>query len=252
MPARAIWQSNDQVTTVNQVVVTPVTNAGYPEPDIPTTDGIELNTTQLRRLRWYHRRGNSKNHAHCDATDPELLRVGAINYTLTHNSEYVRITRLGLQLLAEDTERTRENRAPHNQLAHRLAGYLRGMGRLTWENIEFKSAPGYLVRPDVFSVVSTHTESRLAPTVHEVKVSRADFLADVSQPQKREGYFKIASRVFYCAPEGIIEPHEVPADCGLLVEEASGHWRMVCRGKHCPVKLTAWHYMNLLLKRPTN
>lgn len=78
---------------MNQMAVTPDANTAYPESDIPTTAGIQLNAVQIRRLRWYHQRGNSKSHAHGDVTDLDLLRVGAINHGQSHSYDYVRITK---------------------------------------------------------------------------------------------------------------------------------------------------------------
>lgn len=229
-------------------VVNLATDAERPEPVIPSVEGISLNSAQVRRLRFYYGHGRGKHRAQLDNLDLDLLRVGAINYDPGRMSDYMCVTRLGMQLLAEELERVRKAREPHNTLAGRLAKHLQTTGRLTWENIEFKAAPGVLVRPDVYSLVATHTEKRLCPIVHEVKVSRADFLADVANQAKREGYFKIACYVVYAAPQGMIELSEVPDDCGLIVELKDGVWKQLRRGQRRSAVLTSWHYMNLVLK----
>lgn len=50
----------------------------------------------------------------------------------------------------------------------------------------------------------------------EIKVSRADFLADIRQPAKQAPWREIAHRHAYAAPEGLISPGEVPDGSGLL------------------------------------
>ena len=48
----------------------------------------------------------------------------------------------------------------------------------------------------------------------EVKVSRADFRRDTDE--KRAAWFSVSDKFAYVAPRGMIQPHELPAGCGLL------------------------------------
>ena len=50
----------------------------------------------------------------------------------------------------------------------------------------------------------------------EVKVSRGDFLTDVRSPEKQAPWREFAHRHAYAAPDGIINPSEVPDGSGLL------------------------------------
>lgn len=163
-----------------------------------------------------------------------------------------RITPAGQKELAAEKEREVERRRPHHQLAGRVASWLRDQGRITWENVELlvdRDAGGrQSIRPDVFSMVTTYDEKRLNPCVHEVKVNRSDFLADVAQPDKRGGYAKVAEVMYYAAPQGIIHPSEVPEGCGLVVEREIGQFEVLKRPKRRPVSLTSHHFMNLILK----
>lgn len=60
----------------------------------------------------------------------------------------------------------------------------------------------------------------------EIKVSRADFLADLRDPAKQAGWREIAHRHAYAMPEGVAEPDEIPAGSGLLVAPADGYRRL--------------------------
>ena len=68
-------------------------------------------------------------------------------------------------------------------------------------------------------------EHALEPTVHEIKVSRADLLDDLRQPGKRGAYFGLAQRVWYVLGESaqgepIADSAEVPPECGVLIARA--------------------------------
>ena len=51
--------------------------------------------------------------------------------------------------------------------------------------------------PDVFSVRHTSVEAYLDPVVHEIKVSRADLLADLKRPEKRAAYLAMGGACWY-------------------------------------------------------
>jgi hypothetical protein len=58
----------------------------------------------------------------------------------------------------------------------------------------------------------------------EIKVSRADFLADLREPQKQAPWREVAHRHAYAAPVGLIGREEVPAGSGLLTVEKRRQW----------------------------
>jgi len=71
--------------------------------------------------------------------------------------------------------------------------------------------------PDVFSIRHTTVEAYLEPIVHEVKVRRADLLADLKREPKRAAYLQLGGECWYVIRAGIAEAHEIPAECGVLV-----------------------------------
>lgn len=115
----------------------------------------------------------------------------------------------------------------HDALAADLAVYLRGLDKLTWENIALEGAGSQ--RPDVFTICKTLNVKHCDPAVYECKVNRNDFLADVSS-QKWRGYSKYSRCIWFAAPQGLIKQHEVPDECGLIVRGHSG-WIIVKRPK---------------------
>jgi hypothetical protein len=72
-------------------------------------------------------------------------------------------------------------------------------------------------RPDVFSIRYTSVEAYLQPLVHEIKVRRADLLADLKKPEKRAAYLGMAGECWYVLAEGIGGPQDVPPECGVII-----------------------------------
>lgn len=206
-----------------------------------------LSRQHVKRLRFYWRNRGYGGALH-DSIDLDLEAAGLI----VPGRVGYDATPAGVHALSEDKAKTIAQRAPHNTLAGRMAAELRRQGRVTWENIEFViDGHPQSVRPDVYSMACTKNAARMAPTVHEVKISRADFLSDLANPDKRGGYLKIAARLVYVAPIGLISPAEIPEGCGLVEEVAEDRWRVVKRGQSRPVDLPPAVFMNLILKPGT-
>jgi hypothetical protein len=187
-----------------------------------------------------------------DAIALELAAGQYLKIAAGSGGLHLTITQLGIDTLVEETARDRVRRQPHHELGGRLAAWLREQRRITWENIELRVPVGaqgsVAYRPDVFSLVATYDETRLNPYVHEIKVSRSDFLQDVRNPEKRAGYAQLAEAVYYAAPAGMISVEEVPEECGLVVERELGKFEVLKRPKKRQLKLTAFTFMNLVLK----
>jgi len=173
------------------------------------------------------------------------------------------LTANGIRVLHEHRRANIEARNIHHDLGSRLANHLRLSGRMTWENVEFRNKVvretvfdgriyrqeyWQIVRPDVFSMNPSLNVKTFNPCVHEIKVSRADFLADIAKPEKRQAYEAFSEAVYYVAPEGVIQPHEVPYNYGLVVERKPGEFVLVKRPKKRKVVLQPQHYLNLIIK----
>ena len=65
----------------------------------------------------------------------------------------------------------------------------------------------------VVHLTNTYTFHR---TAYEVKVNRRDFELELANPAKRERAQQIADQFYFAAPHGLIDPRELPDDCGLL------------------------------------
>ena len=73
-------------------------------------------------------------------------------------------------------------------------------------------------------------------TLVEVKVSRADFLADAKKPHRLDPALGIGRYRYYLAPEGLIKPEELPERWGLIEATAKGRLRVAAgrvKENHC-------------------
>lgn len=184
-----------------------------------------------------------------DGLDIDLLHLGWLQLD---ERNYHRLTEAGVAALGEARQENKRRQNGHDSLAERLARHLRDSGRLVWLNKELKAehdGERRPVRPDVYSLRATLNPAQICPMVHEIKVSRADFLADVGKAEKRAGYRSLADYVHYVAPEGLLDPGEIPEGCGLLVERADGSFWQQKRARKSPTTLPASVWMALLLKQ---
>lgn len=84
-------------------------------------------------------------------------------------------------------------------------------------------APRWVVAmPDVFSIRHTTVEAYTAPTVHEIKVHRADLLSDLRRPAKGAAYLALSSECWYVLRRGIAQADEVPPAFGVMWADAGG------------------------------
>ncbi len=139
--------------------------------------------------------------------------------------ETLRVTDAGLAALAETLALNRARRDPHEELVRRVADEMTRAGRIAWQGLAVRARVGEawaMAMPDVFSIRHTSVEAYLEPIVHEIKVRRADLLADLRKATKRAAYLQISGECWYVLRAGIAEPEEIPPECGVLVAAADG------------------------------
>lgn len=102
----------------------------------------------------------------------------------------------------------------HDELADLCESWLRAsFHRMTWTNMRMDAwGTG---RPDVFSMQKSLSLKKTSPQVHEIKVSRADFWADV-KAQKWIKYRPFCTGVYFVTPFDLVKKSEVPKEAGLL------------------------------------
>ena len=177
-----------------------------------------LTTLHRRRLHEMYRSAGWPCH---DAIEIELLAAGLLERVrgaLGH--ETLRVTDAGIALLADTLRRNRARRDAHEKLVERVAREMTRAGRLAWRGLSVRAKVDdawTMAMPDVYSIRHTSVEAYLDPVVHEIKVHRADLLADLRSAAKRAAYLQLGSECWYVIRAGIGEADEIPPECGVLV-----------------------------------
>lgn len=63
----------------------------------------------------------------------------------------------------------------------------------------------------------------------EIKVSRGDFRNELKDPSKREFAVRTADEFYFVVPKGMVEPEEIPHECGLMEVAEDGEVRVRAR-----------------------
>lgn len=165
-----------------------------------------------------------------DLIEVELLAAGLLERVRdAAGRETLRVTDVGIAALAATLARHRARRDAHEALVERVAREMTRAGRLAWRGLalrarvpEGEDGAWVMAMPDVFSVRHTTVEAYLEPIVHEIKVQRADLLADLKREGKRAAYLQLASQCWYVIRAGIARPEEIPPECGVLLAHDAG------------------------------
>ncbi len=186
-------------------------------------DAFTPHTLHRRRLRAVWRSAGWPCH---DMVEVELLAAGLLERVRSSTGhEALRVTDAGVAVLADTLQCNRRTRDAHEALVERVAREMTRSGRLTWRGLSLRAKVGEawaMAMPDVYSIRYTTVEAYLEPIIHEIKVRRADLLADLRIPTKRAAYMQLSSECWYVIARGIAEPDEIPPECGVLVATDDG------------------------------
>lgn len=198
-----------------------------------------LAAVHRRRLRDLWRSAGWPSH---DNIELDLLAAGVLQRERDPaGRETLRVTDAGVRLLAAARVRQQAARSAHEALVERVAREMQRAGRVVWRGLALRApltdeaeaaADGaaaavaktrwVVAMPDVFSIRHTTREDCTEPVAHEIKVRRADLLADLRRPAKGAAYAALASQCWYVLAEGIAEPDEVPPGYGVMLARAGG------------------------------
>ncbi|HEX6721346.1 MAG TPA: hypothetical protein VF107_07235 [Burkholderiaceae bacterium] len=183
--------------------------------------GAGLGAVHRRRLREIWR---SAGWPCQDLIEVELLAAGLLQRQRDADGrETLRVTDTGIAVLAATLQRNRAARDPHEALVARVAREMQRAGRLVWRGLSLRAKVGTgddatwsMAMPDVFSIRHTTVEHYVEPVAHEIKVRRADLLADLRRPHKGDAYREFSSQCWYVLREGIGDASEIPPAFGVM------------------------------------
>ncbi len=208
---------------------------------------FRLTEAHRRRLREVWR---SAGWPYQDLLEAELLAAGLLQRLDGADGRFtLRVSDAGLAEIASTLQRNRARHDAHEALVERVAREMQRSGRLVWRGLSLRAlAPQengasawVMAMPDVFSIRHTTREDLVEPIVHEVKVRRADLLAELRRPAKAAAYAALASQVWLVLAEGVGQADEIPPDYGVLLAGAGGlQVQRVARRRAMRLALGSW------------
>ncbi len=182
-----------------------------------------------------------------DMVEVDLLAAGLLQRRIdAEGRETLLVTDAGVQALASTLARNRAAFDAHEALVARVAEQMRHAGRVVWRGLSLRAplptpfpAPlqgldgpatelpqaatrWVMAMPDVYSIRHTTAEAYTEPVVHEIKVRRADLLADLKRPDKGAAYRALSSQCWYVLGPGVGTADDVPQEYGVLIDNGQG------------------------------
>lgn len=201
-----------------------------------------------------------------DMLEVELLAAGLLmRQQDAQGRETVRVTDTGLALLHNTLMKNRAARDAHEQLVGRVARSMQRAGRVVWRGLSLRARigeaadlppeagvePGWAIAmPDVYSIRHTTVEDYVEPVAHEIKVRRADLLADLRRPAKGEAYRWLSSECWYVLRAGIASADEIPPVYGVLFADDAGGLDVARPAPKRPLRLPFMVWMALARATP--
>jgi hypothetical protein len=182
-----------------------------------------------------------------DILELELLAAGMLERVhVPGEAERLRLTDAGIAAAAAGAQRNRASLNAHEALVGAVVQMQQRKSHLAWRGLSLRvdvraeharlqalassstdpvlapeKAKWVVAMPDVFSIRNTSVAAYLRPTVHEVKVKRADVLLELRKPLKTAAYLQMAAEVWMvlgvdAKGKPIALPEELPASMGVL------------------------------------
>ncbi len=165
-----------------------------------------------------------------DAVELDLLAGGwLVRRFDAAGRETLELSDAGLALLAETRRRHQAAFAAHEALVQQVAQALQRDGRIVWRGLTLRAPLAQpdgrtrwaLAMPDVYSIRNTSVEDYVDAAAHEIKVSRADLLADLRRADKSRAYLALSGQCWYVLKRGIADVDEVPPEFGVAYADGA-------------------------------
>ncbi len=178
---------------------------------------------QTRRLREIYR---SAGWPCQDALELELLAAGWLQRLQDPDGrERLRLSDAGVQAAVLGLDGNRRVRDAHEQLVQRVASELQRAGRVVWTGLALRAGlhseqdetrlRWLRCQPDVYSLRPSSKPEGLEVAIHEIKVSRADLLAELRKPDKSAAYAALSGQTCFVLAAGIAQLDEIPPAHGV-------------------------------------
>ncbi len=99
-------------------------------------------------------------------------------------------------------------------------------------------------------VINCYPSKKYEKIAFEVKISRNDFLNEIKNLNKRKQALLLSNRFYFAAPKGLINPQELPEECGLVeIEEGKVYCEWIKKAPWRDVEEPTWRFLASLARR---
>ncbi|WP_062105225.1 hypothetical protein [Bacillus niameyensis] len=85
--------------------------------------------------------------------------------------------------------------------------------------------------------------------VYEIKVSRSDFLSEISNPDKRQQALALSNYFYFATPKGLISVDEIPGECGLIEVNDDLSSRIKKKAPYRDTDVLTWQFLCSIARR---
>lgn len=85
--------------------------------------------------------------------------------------------------------------------------------------------------------------------VYEVKVSRADFLNEIKNPEKRQQALSLSNYFYFAVPKGLVSVDEIPEECGLIEVDEDLKSRIKKKAPYRDTGEPTWQFVSSIARR---
>ena len=78
----------------------------------------------------------------------------------------------------------------------------------------------------------------------EIKVSKQDYKHEIEDSEKRALALELSSQYYFATPQGLIEPHDIPEECGLMELDKGGMIRVTVAAPHSRPSAPDWRLVS--------
>lgn len=234
-----------KIALLRKIFVSGVSGISFLDSDMSPLDLASLGLIELNNVP----RGSCYNFV--------ATRKGACALDLSdERKDFYKITDRGVRVLKIKNEMDINARKSHDDLAKLICDFYSEKGYAGWCNVsmdcDIEDGSVKVVRPDVLLIKKTYNKEKIDPVVVEVKVSRSDFLSDISKIDKRNAYRTISSRLYYLAPRGVINIEKdllgCDSDIGVIEYDCDSGFDVVREAKKRKANLSERQILSLLIK----
>lgn len=84
---------------------------------------------------------------------------------------------------------------------------------------------------------------------YEVKVSRADFINEIKNPDKRQQALDLSNYFYFATPKGLVSIEEIPEECGLIEIDKDLNTRIKKKAPYRDTKILMWQFLCSIARR---